>query len=394
MSKQYDFIIAGAGAAGLSLAYQLNHSPLRHKRILLIDQSLKQADDRTWCFWAKTAGDFAPIVRKSWDKIWFRSPQFSQCIALAPYRYFMISGIDFYNYVLDDLRQNPNIDIKLGVKASAPQNEDGAASIWVDGEKYQAHWLFNSFYKFPQQQKAGYHYFKQHFKGLVIKTAQDCFDPDAATFMDFRIPQAGEARFFYILPQSKRQALVEFTIFSEQLLTQKAYDQALEDYLANYLQIQDYEVLKEEFGIIPMVDEGKEIRQGDHILNIGTKGGYTKASTGFSFHNIQKNSRAILQSLQQYGHPFALPPAAKRFQVYDSMLLRLMRKAQPEARDLFAIMFQKHPVARIFRFLDEESYFTEELLIMAKMPPLPFLKALGEITYERGRQFLGKKQMQ
>ena len=47
----YDYIIAGAGGAGLSLLHYLLDSPiLSNKQILVIDQSLNKTNDRTWCF--------------------------------------------------------------------------------------------------------------------------------------------------------------------------------------------------------------------------------------------------------------------------------------------------------------------------------------------------------
>ena len=49
----YDYIIAGAGGAGLSLLHYLLASPvLSNQQILVIDQSLQKTNDRTWCFWA------------------------------------------------------------------------------------------------------------------------------------------------------------------------------------------------------------------------------------------------------------------------------------------------------------------------------------------------------
>ena len=50
---KYDYIIAGGGLSGLSLAYYLNHSTLRNKSVLIIDQDDKTKDDRTWSFWEK-----------------------------------------------------------------------------------------------------------------------------------------------------------------------------------------------------------------------------------------------------------------------------------------------------------------------------------------------------
>lgn len=51
--QKYDYIIAGGGLAGLSLAYYMNQTVLREKSILIIDQDTKTKNDRTWCFWEK-----------------------------------------------------------------------------------------------------------------------------------------------------------------------------------------------------------------------------------------------------------------------------------------------------------------------------------------------------
>ena len=42
----FDYIIAGAGASGLNLAYALNQAGLTAKRILLIERAHKALNDR------------------------------------------------------------------------------------------------------------------------------------------------------------------------------------------------------------------------------------------------------------------------------------------------------------------------------------------------------------
>ena len=49
----YDFIIAGSGCAGLSLAVRLIQSGCKFERVLIIDRDLKNTNDRTWCFWTE-----------------------------------------------------------------------------------------------------------------------------------------------------------------------------------------------------------------------------------------------------------------------------------------------------------------------------------------------------
>ena len=48
----YDYIIIGAGAAGLMLANAIaNDSYFQDKTVLLLDKDPKNSNDRTWCFW-------------------------------------------------------------------------------------------------------------------------------------------------------------------------------------------------------------------------------------------------------------------------------------------------------------------------------------------------------
>jgi lycopene beta-cyclase len=98
VNQQYDYIITGAGCAGLSLAMHLMESKkFGDKKILLIDKTAKNKNDRTWCFWEKGAGLFEPIVHKQWEHLWFYGEAFYKEMAILPYRYKMIRGLDFYN---------------------------------------------------------------------------------------------------------------------------------------------------------------------------------------------------------------------------------------------------------------------------------------------------------
>lgn len=50
---KYDYIIAGMGCAGLSMAVQLSQSSLPFSKVLLVDKESKNENDRSWCFWQK-----------------------------------------------------------------------------------------------------------------------------------------------------------------------------------------------------------------------------------------------------------------------------------------------------------------------------------------------------
>ena len=70
--KYYDYIITGAGAAGLMLAYRLaKDSFFDQKSILILDPIKRSTDDRTWAFWEDGEGEWDGLVSKSWDSIIF-----------------------------------------------------------------------------------------------------------------------------------------------------------------------------------------------------------------------------------------------------------------------------------------------------------------------------------
>ncbi|MDD3131732.1 MAG: FAD-dependent oxidoreductase [Bacteroidales bacterium] len=95
--KNYDYIIAGGGAAGLSLAWHLSQTAKANARVLIIDKDKKQNNDRTWGFWHRQATPFDKIVSYRFDKLDFFSRFYSQRIPMGSHRYSVIRGIDFYN---------------------------------------------------------------------------------------------------------------------------------------------------------------------------------------------------------------------------------------------------------------------------------------------------------
>jgi lycopene beta-cyclase len=80
------------------------------KKILVIDESPKTTNDRTWCFWEKQAGIFEPIVYHRWEKLDFFSKKYSATLKIKPYQYKMIRGIDLYTFVKNESTKHSNIE--------------------------------------------------------------------------------------------------------------------------------------------------------------------------------------------------------------------------------------------------------------------------------------------
>lgn len=377
MSERYDYIIAGAGAAGLSLAYHLVRAGLSNKRVLLVDREPKTQNDRTWCFWEIGEGPFEPLVFRRWPQVWFHGEGISRPLDIAPYRYKMIRGIDFYTFMDHWLHTQPQITRLYGEVGAV---EEGR--VWVDGEPYQAEWVFDSIYR-PTPPQPQYHYLLQHFKGWVVEAPGAVFDPTSMTFMDFRLEQHGAVRFAYVLPYDERTALVEYTLFSPALLQPQEYDRGLNDYLERFLHLRHYTVRHQEFGVIPMTDSPFASQPRPRIVRIGTAGGRTKPSTGYTFQRIQKHSRQIAENLARTGKPLGRRPVFDRHYWMDSVFLNALSKGREEGRAFFSRLFRQRPAAEVLRFLDEETTLAEDLRLMTAVNVPAFLAAGWDVLASR-----------
>ncbi len=419
--NRYDYILAGGGLAGLSLAYTLINSPLRDRSILIIDKDTKQQNDRTWCFWEEQPTLFDDIAYRVWHRLRFVSDDLARDFDLAPYRYQMIRGIDFYNFTLEKLVPCANVTF---VRGNVDRVDDGPewATVVVDGQPFSGSWVFDS--TLPASLRGSvpgamsgtippggdgvsdaadnagqsqdvakparfargaprYQHLNQHFRGWEIETDQPVFNPQLPTLFDFRTQQAGHMRFVYTLPFAENRALLEYTLFSSQLLPTDEYEAGLKTYIEEVLNLTHYAIKHVEAGVIPMTDQPFRRKLGQHVMSIGTKGGRVKPSTGYAFLRIQRDSAAIVHSLIKHGQPFAVPARRRRFGLHDSILLNIMARHPDELKPIFTIMFRRNPIQRIFRFLDETATLSEEMRFIASLPPRRFLQALFRLKVLR-----------
>ena len=379
--SEFDYIIAGAGAAGMHLAYQLNKIGLTHKRILLLDRASPGAADRTWCFWEDHPNELEPIVYRSWRVAQLYATGFERALNFAPYSYKMIRGPDFFSFMRDWIARQPNIVIRQGDVTDIRTQGDHAVATF-DGKTVQARFAFSSL---PRQPTGGTTHLIQHFYGAVIQTAQPCFNPAQPTLMDFRVPQYNDVRFCYVLPFDEHTALVEFTVFSPTVLAREEYVNALRLYIKH----DDYTVTQEEYGEIPMTDARFAPGDGDRVINIGIAGGLTKPSTGYTFLRTQQHARRIATSLAAGLHPGGLNATGPaRHQLFDAIFLNVLARHRRPGSKVFTELFSRNPTSRVIRFLDEQSSLTEDLQIMSSMHLRPFIAATIDVLAMRLRNHL------
>lgn len=383
--RNYDYIICGGGMSGLSLAYYIAKSPLKNKNLLIIEPDDKTKNDRTWAFWEIGESAFESILYKKWHSVnFFNTDGKKQHLAIGKYSYKVIRGIDFYNFTKTELKKSGNVIWVKGYVKEINDYGNNAEVITQNGDRYIAEYVFDSTYKLNLQLPENNNLL-QHFKGIVVKTKSQFFNPEIPDMMNFGVEQKNdECRFIYILPFDEYTALIEYTMFSESLLTHAEYDEELNNYILNNLKLRDYEIIESEFGVIPMSDVPTNEFPSERVVRIGTSGGYTNPATGYTFQGTQERLQKLVAKLVATGSPKSeMTWWQKRHLLYASILLNVIKKKRYPIGKVFGMMYEKNKPETMFKFLDGKTNFIEELQLMASTPIKHFLMAAIEVVSTR-----------
>lgn len=366
----YYYVIVGGGLAGLQLALRIHNDLFfKGKRIAIIDPSLKKENDKTWCYWEKNSGLWDHLITKSWKKGKFISSTTSKDMDLAPYSYKMLRSKDFYDYAKAELQESHDF-IQDEISKIDPVTRTAKGNL----KNYTATHFFDSRppegYKNDEKSTLIY----QHFKGWYIETDKEEFKPEVFTMMDYRIKHEGSTSFTYVLPISPTKALVEFTFFTPHLTEDRVYEDYLQTYIKQILKIGSFRITEKEQGIIPMTDYFFQKENSVHITKIGTAGGWVKASSGYSFKNAERKTEIIIENIKS-----GLPPGEnltnKKFRKYDSIFLDVLQQRNDLGEFLFTKFYTRNDITDIFRFLDEETDFIEDLKIILSLYHPQFIKS-------------------
>lgn len=380
MRQLYDYIIAGAGASGLSLAWHMLQTPLKDKKVLIVDADLEPKNDKTWCFWHPGVPPFSDIIYKKWSsiEIGISDNHFSRQVQQYPY--YGLRSIDLKQKIMRAIREHEHFDLlESSVVKFSTLTSESSVLLHTEDATFKASYIFQSCFDPLEIREANVQYpLKQHFLGWELTIDEPLFDDETCTLMDFDETFTDGIAFMYILPWNATSGLFEYTIFSDQLLSQEFYEDKIAVYLHNRYNLKtiDYKVTRREYGVIPMEDRPVINWYKPRVLNIGTQGGLTKPSTGYTFTRIQKQTKAIINKLVINGWPDPPPPSNLRFKAYDLWLLHILTEHPVQVRKIFYNLFQNNTMDEVFRFLNEDTSLWEDLKIMSTLPYRPFLKAV------------------
>lgn len=371
--QHFDYIFTGSGLSALLTIYEMLLSGnFNDKSMLLIDENTKKVNDRTWCFWDEN-NLFEEIVSKKWNQAIFANEKFNRVLELTPYQYKKINGLDFYELVFKKISTHKNIHF-LNQKVVDFQDVDSHCIVKTNEESFTCAKIINSIYN-PEivKKQTKFPLIQQHFIGWFIKSKEAVFTPNCATFMDFSVAQKGNTRFMYVLPTSEHEALLEYTLFSKDLLLKEEYETEIRHYIQN-LGITEYEIIEKEQGNIPMTCYPFWKHNTKNIINIGSAGGWTKASTGYTFKNATKKAKELVHFLIS-SSDFRKFHKMNKFWFYDLLLLDILSSKNELGSKIFSSMFKNGNSTVIFKFLDEETSFLEDLQVIWRCPKQIFIRA-------------------
>ena len=352
--REFDYIIIGGGCAGLSLAYELEiHEKFKNKTLAIIEPRNDYIRDKTWSFWKVAAHNFEDCVKHSWSNFSINIPNQTKYIECDNFPYQSIDSGLFYQKIINTLKKNTNIHFFKNINEISTENS----------------FVFNSVSDVSDSKNELW----QHFSGIEIETNKNLFDDQIFNLMDFDCDQRDSVHFFYTLPFSKKKALVETTWVSNlNNPSNQDYSSQLENYIKNKLKIKNYEIKFKETGAIPLFHP-KNIKKINQ-MEIGTAGGMTRLSTGYTFMNIQDQSKYIRENFESIEKVDNFTINSK-YEFLDNIFLKVLKKNSGKMPEIFFKMFNCSP-STVINFLSNKSNIYEDFSIILKMPKLVFLREL------------------
>ena len=350
--KEFDYVIIGGGCAGLSLAYELEiHQKLNDKTLAIVEPRAEYKRDKTWSFWKIFDHNFEDCIKKDWKEFSIKTSSYSKVIKCDRFPYQSIDSGLFYKKINERLAKNKGIKFFKNIKELNTKNS----------------FIFNSV---PSVQSNKSNLW-QHFHGIEVETNEDCFNDKTVNLMDFDCDQRNSVHFFYVLPFSKNKAMIETTWLSKEDKSLKDYESQIKNY-TNHLGLKDYKINFKEEGAIPLFRpiNNKEKNK----INIGTAGGMTRLSTGYTFLNIQEHSKYIRMNIENIQNAKKYD-IGKKYHFLDKVFLRVLEKHPEKMPSIFSNMFSASSDT-VIKFLSNKSNFAEDISVILKMPKLTFVKSI------------------
>ena len=360
-SKEINII--GGGCAALSLARLNNLLPKYKFNIFMKDQH-QTIKDHYWGFWKfnenQEAYDNCSHTWNNWAIITNKS---KNVLNSKKHPYCVIKRHKWLDFCLSKF-QNKNVRV-FNKKISEINNELSDGNCKINGK-----YIFDS-----RPPKIPSNILLQHFEGYVVNSKDEVFDEKTVVLMDFRCDQSRGLHFIYLLPFSKKSALVESTVFSKNVEPKDFYAGEILKYLKKYYNLKTFTKSNHEKGILPMHDVSLKSKERH---NIGTRGGALRPSSGYAFTFIQKQ---VLQITDQLilGRKINTNIHNKVDLFLDKIFIQVIDRYPQIAPTIFSNLAKSINGDEMARFMSGNCNFKTKCKVIFSMPKLPFIKSFFKI---------------
>ena len=375
MKKFYDVIFVGAGLANGLAGYRL-HQMRPDIEFLILDPSDTFGGNHTWSFHENdlTQIDFSwiqPFISRSWDGTDVMFPKYRRTVSG---RYHSVRSSQFHEVL------KAAFHYQIGLKhAVADVYEDQV--LLEDGTTVHAGCVIDGRgWKGSSSQAAGY----QKFAGLdlKLKVSHGLTRP---IIMDATSSQEDGFRFFYVLPWSDNELLVEDTRYSDTPdLDEAAYHREILAYAVRR-GWEVAEVGRSERGCLSIPLDGDAPQAEPGIVFSGSRAGLFHATTGYSLPDAARFADAF-SGLKDFSGAAVSAWSAERArrhwrgQAFFRLLNRLMfRAASPPERYKVLESFYRREDPLIARFYAGRLNTMDRLRMFSGTPPVPIAKAIRQL---------------
>ena len=356
--------IVGGGLSGCLLMAALKHK-WPELEVTLCERSSSLSDHQTWSF---HAGDvppscwawLAPLVSKSWAGYDVHFPCYSRSFTTG---YHSIRSQDLVEKIKTNFSKN--ISFQTEVQKSDPNFGD--------------YFITAGWNALENPKNFGF----QKFVGLDLKLKK----PHGLTkpiLKDVREPQTDGYRFFYILPFSETELMIEDTYYSN---NSKLDTEFIKKGILEYAEKNKWDVenvLRQESGSLPL-DLYTPKPQHSLPLALGAAANLAHPVTGYTFPSIIRQIQCVIESdqadieLWKKRLDIENKKIRSSFGFYCFLNRMMFGAATAEKRYIILQRFYTLSDGLIERFYGGRTRFSDQIRILMGKPPVPILSALKQI---------------
>lgn len=370
--KEVDYLIVGAGLAGLSLACQLTKHCSSNETIVILDSKDCFEEDRTWCYFDVEEHQFSDLVSRRWSSWSVRTPREDVTVSGSNYRYCMIRSGDLYSRAESLLSKFPNFELRFSEAVCEFKNRVGLVEVQTEDSLYLCRQVFDSRSRNWGAELSGSKspYLLQQFMGWVVDIEAPgslLFDSDTAVLMDFNQSYGDAISFVYRLPLDENKFLLEATVFVKELVVKEVLERMLLQSIESS-GLKRWSIASKESGVIPMSVTPYRSRNNGRVMDIGLRAGCARPSSGYAFLNIQRDSSQIAESLSNRQGRIARYEYPSADLWMDETLLAVLNQQPGVFRELMPALFKNCESDSLVRFMSGKAEVFDYASVARAMP--------------------------